>query len=74
MCHFVIETFEMLMKGCAKFDSLVKNIEGTWLYQSLLFCRVVVLEANVASRPKFSASASSSCNAGLVLTKVVLVA
>jgi len=29
MCHFVIETFEMLMKGCAKFDSLVKNIEGT---------------------------------------------
>jgi len=28
----------------------------------------------VASRPKFSASASSSCNAGLVLTKVILVA
>jgi len=34
----------------------------------------VVLEANVASKPKFSASASSSCNAGLVLKKVVLVA
>ena len=40
----------------------------------MILCIVIVaeicpvLDANVASRPTFSASASSSCNAGLILT------